>query len=117
MSVSAQLTKADLKTMTPEEIVQAQREGRLDVLIGRKPAPAPLSVDVIASLPREDIDRLIAERGGATPTAIGSIDQGARTGDRLGDITDPGQLSRMSPDAIVAAHRAGRLDRLLGIKR
>ncbi|MFC4124285.1 hypothetical protein [Nocardia rhizosphaerae] len=36
-----QLTRADLAKMTPEEIVKAQKEGRLvDVLSGKKKYPA-----------------------------------------------------------------------------
>jgi hypothetical protein len=32
----AQLTEADLKSMTPEQIVTAQNEGRLNTLLGRR---------------------------------------------------------------------------------
>ncbi|WP_263855068.1 hypothetical protein [Arthrobacter sp. M4] len=36
----AQCTSEQLKTMSPEEIVKAQQEGRLDaVLAGREPRP------------------------------------------------------------------------------
>lgn len=31
-----QVTEAELKTMTPEQIVEAQSEGRLDILLGRR---------------------------------------------------------------------------------
>lgn len=34
-AVQGQLTQADLKTMTPEEIIQAKADGRLDDLLGK----------------------------------------------------------------------------------
>lgn len=37
---AAQVTEAELKTMTPEQIVEAQNAGRLDVLLGVNPQPS-----------------------------------------------------------------------------
>lgn len=56
-----QITRDQLKGMTPEQIVQAKREGRLNALLGMPPADvalldqattAPLTRDDIAALAR-----------------------------------------------------------------
>jgi len=56
-----QITRDQLKGMTPEQIVQAKREGRLNALLGLAPADvalldrattAPLTRDDIAALAR-----------------------------------------------------------------
>lgn len=84
--------------MPPEEISRALHAGELeDVLAGQDPGvPDPI--------PAPD------------PPANGA-DQGAM-GERAptGQITDRAQLAKMSPEAIVAARRAGRLNHLLGIR-
>lgn len=55
--IDGQLTRADLKTMTPDEIVQAKADGRLNTVLG---IPLPFSAG--HHYTREDIRQLTAER-------------------------------------------------------
>lgn|GEM_PF-2999592 len=115
-----QLSRADLKGMSPEAIAAAHDEGRLeDVMAGREPA-APESDPWEAYIaehpelrPMVEEARAEWEAANAPPPAVGSADLGAR-----GEVQETSQLSRgdlqrMTPAAIVEAHREGRLDRLL----
>ena len=94
---SKQLTQVEVSQMTPDEISRALRAGELAELLGaevegdeQEPEPAP----------------------------PGSADLGARApSGMLGDIRDAAELRGMTPEQIEVAHRAGRLDDLLGRTR
>lgn len=56
--MSAQVTDTELRSMTAEEIVQAQTDGRLRTLLGSPPAPpaaGPLTADHLAAMSAEEI--------------------------------------------------------------
>ena len=96
----AQLTREDLKTMKPADILKAKDEGRLSDLLDprpSKPAP-PVPVEPAPARPAEVLHS-------------GSV----------GPEDDNSQLTRddlrgMKPDAILEARAAGRLNQLLRIK-
>jgi hypothetical protein len=93
----AQLSREDLKGMSPPEVLKAKDQGRLDDLLGRnKPEVAP-EAEPEPTRPREGLT------SGAAPT------------DRNGDVAQLARvdLRHMSPDAILQAEREGRLDDLL----
>lgn len=107
MTDRRQLTREELKGMTPRAIAAALRQGCLrDVLEGREPEQTGGDVDLLASLPRSEIDRMIAERRG-------SADQGARPGPELGQLRLE-WVENASPEEIAKALADGRLDALLG---
>ena len=54
---TSQLTRADLKTMTPAQILQARDHGRLNTIYG---LPAP--TDATGTLSRADVAALAAEK-------------------------------------------------------
>lgn len=97
-----QLSREDLRGMTPAEIMQARAEGRLDMILGR-----PVTLN----------QALDAVEAGRPSQARTDADSGQK-GDSA-DQADDGQLSRedlqgMSPADISRAYREGRLNRLLG---
>lgn len=125
-----QLTRGDLQSMTPEEIVRAYREGRVaDVIAGKEPEPdtgeltlrdlAKLSEPTLRRLERDGkIDDILEGRSlveaGLVPPP-GDADLGAR-----GDPHKPRQLTRsdlqsMTPEQRVKARKDGRLVEHLGI--
>ncbi|MFE6521887.1 hypothetical protein [Streptomyces sp. NPDC057794] len=57
--MSDQITEAQLKTMSPHQIVQAQEEGRLDALLGRPvhdiPAEGQLTEDHLKHMTPHEI--------------------------------------------------------------
>ena len=125
-----QLTRDDLKGMTPDQVNKARQEGRLDVVLGRREAevsePASdsalgLPADLLAEMSPEALDILIAgyreERAAELARERGSIDQGARTGPTRPSQLSRGDLEGMTPEAISKALQEGRLDTLLDRKR
>ena len=117
----SQLNREDLKGMSPEAINKAREEGRLDVVLGlREAAEVPgsgLSVDLLSEMSPEALDLLVegyrAERAAELAASRGSIDQGARPGPPLGQLSRA-DLQGMTTDAINKAREEGRLDDLLG---
>lgn len=132
----SQLNRADLKGMSPEEIVMASRSGRLDVLLGRTPTTSQV-LDGIERGQAQEEAAASAEPASAPP-AEGQLNREdlnsmsppeivqARSEGRLNQVLGrpvpvptEGQLSRtdlvgMSPAAIVQAKAEGRLNALLG---
>jgi hypothetical protein len=93
---STQLTRADLKSMTADEINEADAAGRLSSLRdGIDPPPAATT-----------------EAPAQKPT---SFDGGVRSGSADGQLTRD-SLRRMSPDQIERARVSGRLNGILGIR-
>jgi hypothetical protein len=88
-----QIIREELADMTPEQIVTAKRERRLNSLLGREVTVNEL-LDVI-----ERRERLTPK-----PT---------ETAPAEGELTRE-DLDGMSPEEIVSAKRAGHLDALLG---
>lgn len=87
----SQLTREELASMSPADIVAAKRDGRLDLILGR-------------TVTADEVLDTIDQRDGQ---------------DEAQDEAQDGQLTRqdlasMSPEAIVKAKRDGRLDGLLG---
>ncbi|HEV8102382.1 MAG TPA: hypothetical protein VGP69_01465 [Gaiellaceae bacterium] len=132
-SDSRQLTRDELTTMTAEEIVAAERAGRLDALKRGEPgtpppppadaAEAPSAAGTESSAgepPAEDmaVFRTVGAGGDAGAIASGPLRLAPAAGvDAHGDQGSHGQLSRadlqtMTAAEIVAADRAGRLDDL-----
>jgi len=119
-----QLTREDLKSMGPDEINAARRDGRLDAVLGLREAaasePGGLSMDLLAEMSPEAIDLLVegyrAERAAELAASRGSIDQGARPGPPRGQLTRE-DLKGMTPDQINKAREEGRCDRLLDRER
>ena len=130
-----QLHRDDLKTMSPEQISEAHREGRLaDVLEGRddpdhSPTTAPvgnrvgLTLDDLRKLSQDDVVRLdrtgvIKDITGMSAAAAGLLepdrDLDAREGPPIPRQLTEADLAGMSPDAIVLAYSNGQCDRLLG---
>lgn len=99
-----QVSGAEVRNMPPEEISRALRDGELeDYLAGRDPGvPEPIAR---------------ASDTSVTDPPANAADQGAM-GEQAetGQITDRGQLAKMSAEQIVAARRSGRLNHLLGIR-
>jgi hypothetical protein len=88
MSGKVQLIREALANMSPEEIVQAHKEGRLsELLAGREPGQPEF---VLPEVP--------------------GIDQGAR-GRTFKDSRE--WLRSLRPEQIVELHKAGKLDALL----
>lgn len=76
--MSTQVTETELQSMTAEQIVTAQGEGRLRTLLGAPPAPpaaGPLTSDHLAAMSAEEIvqaqntGQLDALLGRTAPTA------------------------------------------------
>jgi hypothetical protein len=89
--------------MSDDKLAVAHSEGRLRGVLAARDAEAAA-------------DR--ASRVAELPTAaqpVGSADMGAR-GERVPTGASRADLARMSPEEIVAAHRVGLLDHLLGIE-
>jgi hypothetical protein len=119
-----------LRSMTPTEILAAQREGRLAALLGgadiRKGAKltAKQWAVVVENLTDQDLaaaeaDRLLEPLHAAAASPRPTPDIGARGGRAAGSphpSSRAGQLARLrqlTPAQIVAKHRRGALDPLL----
>ena len=137
-SDSRQLTRDELTTMTAEEIVAAERAGRLEALKRGEPGTPPPSPAEAAEGPSAAAAESIAgEPAAGEQTAAGmavfrTVGAGGDGGaiasaplrlapaagvDAPGDQAGRGQLNRadlqtMTAEEIVAADRAGRLDDL-----
>ncbi|MFJ9728309.1 hypothetical protein ACIRP3_36760 [Streptomyces sp. NPDC101209] len=90
----SQLTREDLKGMSPDAITSARKAGRLDALLGRQ---------VTAGQALDAIERGQAQEAAAQPASQPSAGQLTRE-----------SLAGMTADAIVQAKAEGRLDALLG---
>lgn len=88
--MTVQLSRADLKSMTPEAIVEAQRAGTLDEVLGMNRAPAApddlprvpqLSREALKSMTPEEISkansdgRLARVLGGRPPIDFDRLDK------------------------------------------
>jgi hypothetical protein len=132
-SDSRQLTRDELTTMTAEEIVAAERAGRLDALKRGEPGtppppPADAAEEPSAAAAKSAAGEPPAEEMAVFRTVGAGGDDGAIASgplrlapaggvDAQGGQDSHGQLSRadlqtMSAAEIVAADRAGRLDDL-----
>ena len=132
-SDSRQLTRDELTTMTAEEIVAAERAGRLDALKRGEPGtpppppaeaaegPSAAAAESIAGEPlAEDpaVFRTVGAGGDDGATASAPLRLAPAAGvEAPGDQDGRGQLNRadlqtMTAEEIVAADRAGRLDEL-----
>lgn len=90
-----QLSAAELRQMGPEAIVAARRAGQFsELLAGRDPGSLDETVPADTAPP------------------VGSADQGARHGPNLGGQLTVAELQSMTPEAIVEARKAGRLESL-----
>jgi hypothetical protein len=105
-----------LKSMTPDQVVEAHKAGRLDALQRgadlrkyRKLSPDQ-RVQVVENMTVDEIDA--AERAGLFGSPSTGADLGAR-GERVPSGATRGDLKRMSPSEIVAARREGRLDAVM----
>jgi hypothetical protein len=99
-----QLTSVD--GMSPEEIVRAQRQGKLDALLGGD--PFGVEADVLAA--HEQAPAPEAEQ---EPEPPATIDQGARGGPSP-TKRDAAWLANASAEEIARATRRGELKDLLG---
>ena len=125
-SDSRQLTRDELTTMTAEEIVAAERAGRLDALKrgepGTPPPPPAEAADGPSAAAAESVAGTPPAEDMAVFRTVGAGgDEGASASGPLrlaqGDQDSGGQFSRadlqtMTAEEIVAADRAGRLDDL-----
>ena len=118
-----QLTEADLVGMRPEAIIAAQNAGQLaDLLAGRKPtpptpeaSPTPAAsvdpeADDVARRIESAGERLAAANQRAEAALAARAQQAYAEDDRRQLTAD--ELRGMSPEAIVAAQRAGQLQDL-----
>ncbi|MFD7499928.1 hypothetical protein [Streptomyces sp. NPDC059850] len=131
----SQLTREDLKTMSPDAIVKAKREGHLNALLGHPEATVNQVLDAIehrqvpepasaSAEPANDGQLSRADLADMSPAEINQARSEGRLNQVLGrpvpvPVPAEGQLSRadvdrMSPADIVKAKREGRLDALLG---
>jgi hypothetical protein len=125
MSEVSQVSREALKAMTPEQVVAADKAGRLDALKrGENPLP-PVTRDELKTMTEQEfaeansagrLEDVLTELYGS-PNGPGSADMGARGVENLGGQLTQADLKLMSPDAVVKAHREGRCDTLLGIVR
>ncbi|MFN0154163.1 MAG: hypothetical protein ACKVUT_07265 [Gaiella sp.] len=100
-----QLTREELRGMTPAAIDAAHRRGQFsELLAGRDPGT-------------HDAELADAVRPSETAPRRGSADQGARQTETAGQIVDVSAIRSMTPEQIVKAHDEGRFDSLLGVKR
>lgn len=114
---------AALAKLTPDQIAEATREGRLDALLGganlrrgKQLSPAKL-VELLKNLTPEEYAAaveagLLADEREATPSD--EADQGARHGTPGGTVRgERARLQTLSPAEIAAELKAGKLDALL----
>lgn len=119
---AANLTQAEKDAAALQEARDKAASLERDLLrlkvASAKGIPAELADRLIGSdidEMNEDADRLLAVMKPTTPPApTGTADQGPQGPAATGQLTKA-DLSRMTPDEIVAAKAAGRLNALLGI--
>jgi len=95
-----QRTREQLKTMSPEAIVEADAAGELASLLG-SPAPVDIQATAGESAPRPPRENP-AQGGAAMHSALPTVQI---------DVSD---LKNMSPEAIIEARDRGELDNALG---
>ncbi|WP_019357809.1 hypothetical protein [Streptomyces sp. AA1529] len=104
-----QLSRADLASLSPEEIMGARRSGRLGVLMGRNPT----ANEVLDTIERDQAQaqEAAAQADDSAPEPPGQPADSAPLPDV--QLTRE-ELKSMSSTEIVQAKAVGRLDGLLG---